>query len=344
MPKKIEEIKPLIEPIYQTSNYLLEGEEPNKGYTYSRSAQPNRDKLQEELAKLENAQYGLCFSTGLAAIDAVMRLFNPGDEILCFEDLYGGSYRLFEKVHTDKTFIYIKGTPFLRQNTKAVFFETPTNPTLQTINIKEVSKVAHDNSLLVIVDNTFATPYYQNPLDAGADVVIHSVSKYLNGHGDVVMGAVCLNNKEIYDKLSFIQRMCGAVPCPFDCWLVSRGLKTLGIRMDRITENAQKVAEFLKTHPKVAQVNYPGFSGVISISLKEDTEKEALRICNATKIFKFAVSIGGTQSLITHCASTNNAVMTPEHRRKIGVSDSLIRLSIGLENPEDLIKDLDQAL
>ena len=337
-------IAPIIEPIYQTSNYLIDESNPGRHYTYSRANQPNRDTLQAEIAKLENAKYCLCFSTGLAAIDAVMRLFEAGDEILCFEDLYGGSYRLFTKVHTDKTFTFGKEFIFSFSQTKALFIETPTNPTLQVLNIQEVAEMTKKNNLLLIVDNTFATPYYQKPLDLGADIVIHSVSKYINGHGDVVMGAMCLNDDNLYERLFFLQRMCGAVPGPLDCWLVSRGLKTLDIRMDRITESAQKIFEFLKTHPKVTKVNYPGFSGVISISLKEDTEKEALRICNSTKVFKFAVSVGSTTSLITHCASTNNAIMTPEYRKSIGVTDSLLRLSIGLEDPQELIEDLKQAL
>ena len=344
--------KPLIEPIYQTSNFLLEGFEPNHGYTYSRSANPTRDALQKELAQLENAKYGLCFGSGLAAVDAVMRLFKAGDEIVCFPDLYGGSYRLFNTIHKDKVFTYDKMLA-ITPKTKAIFMESPTNPTLQTIDIRETAnfvhkkgiyEFAHKNEVLLIVDNTLASPYYQNPLDMGADIVIHSVSKYINGHGDVVMGAVCLNNSEIYDKLYFIQRMCGAVPGPQDCWLVSRGLKTLGVRMEKITQNATKVAEWLLKNPKVKKVNYPGFSGVISFSLKEDTERESLRICNATKAFKFAVSLGGFSSLITHCASTNNAIMEPDYRRKIGVTDSMIRLSIGLEDPQVLISDLDQAI
>lgn len=335
--------KPLIQPIYQTSNYELSGTEPNSGYTYSRSANPSRDELQQKLAELEHAKYGRCFATGLAAVDAVMRLFEAGDEILCYQDLYGGSYRLFTKVHTDKVFTF--GTEFtITPNTKAIWIETPTNPTLQTININEVANFAKAHNLLLIVDNTFATPYYQNPLDMGADIVVHSVSKYLNGHGDVVMGAICLNDEELHNKLAFIQRMAGAIPGPFDCWLVLRGLKTLGVRMDRITQTAKEVANWLLTHPKVAKVNYPGFSGVISISLKEDTEQEALRVCNATKKFTFAVSLGGISSLITHCASTNNAIMEADYRRKIGVTDSLLRLSIGLEDPNELIEDLNHAL
>ena len=336
-------MKPLIEPIYQTSNFLLEGFEPNHGYTYSRSANPTRDMLQKELAELEHAKYGLCFGSGLAAVDAVMRLFKAGDEILCYPDIYGGSYRLFNSVHNDKLFSYSDEYPVSAQ-TKAIFVESPTNPTLQTVDIKKLSEYAKEVGVLLIVDNTLASPYYQNPLDLGADIVIHSVSKYINGHGDVVMGAVLLNNSQIYDRLYFIQRMCGAIPGPQDCWLVSRGLKTLKLRMDRITENARKVADWLSKNPKINKVNYPGFSGVISFSLKEDTEREALRICNATRIFQFAVSLGGLTSLITHCATTNNAVMESDYRRKIGVTDSLIRLSIGLEDSQELIDDLSQAL
>jgi len=335
--------KPLIQPIYQTSNYELEGDEPNVGYTYSRSANPTRDELQDTLAKLENAKHGMVFSTGLAAIDAVMRLFKSGDEIMSYSDLYGGTYRLFTKVHTDKSFTFGHEFVFTKK-TKALFIETPTNPTLQKIKIEELAGFTKANGLLLIVDNTIATPYYQKPLDLGADIVVHSVSKYLNGHGDVVMGAVLLNDDEIYGKLKLIQRICGAVPGPQDCWLVSRGVKTLGVRMDRITKTAERIVVFLKTHPKVDKVNYPGFSGIISISLKKDTEKEALRICNETKVFTFAVSLGGTTSLITHAASTNNAIMEPEYRRKIGVTDSLIRLSIGLEDSQKLIEDLKQCL
>ena len=335
-------MKPLIEPIYQTSNFEIKDD---RTWSYSRSANPTRTALETEIAKLENAKHGMVFASGLAAIDAVMRLFKAGDEILCYQDLYGGSYRLFNTVHSDKSFIYEDDIDELTiGNAKAIFIETPTNPTLQTLDIGRIAKIAKHNSILLIVDNTLASPYYQNPLDLGADIVVHSVSKYINGHGDVVMGAICLNDNEIYDKLSYIQRICGAIPGPQDCWLVSRGLKTLGVRMDKITENAQKVAQYLTLHPKVAKVNYPGFSGVISISLIEDTEQEAIRVCKSTKVFTFAVSLGSTKSLITHCASTNNAIMKPEYRRKIGVTDSLIRLSIGLENPEDLIRDLYEAL
>lgn len=333
-------MKPIIEPIYQTSNFEIKDD---RTWSYSRSANPTRTHLEQEIARLENAKHCLTFGSGLAAIDAVMRLFKANDEILCCEDLYGGSYRLFEKVHTDKRFVYNDKFPTYLTS-KAIFLESPSNPTLTEHNIRRITEYARENGLLLIVDNSLASPYYQNPLDLGADIVVHSVSKYINGHGDVVMGAVCLNNDELHDKLSFIQRMAGAIPGPQDCWLVSRGLKTLGVRMEKITENAQKVAAWLSTHPKINKVNYPGFSGVISISLKEDTEAEALRICNSTKVFQFAVSLGGLTSLITHCASTNNAIMTPDYRRKIGVTDSLIRLSIGLEDPQELIQDLEDVL
>ena len=336
-------MKPIIPPIYQTSNFEIKDD---RTWSYSRSANPTRTALESEIAKLENAKHGMVFASGLAAIDAVMRLFKAGDDIPCYQDLYGGSFRLFNTVHSDKNIRYGENLDelLMGKNTKAIFIESPTNPTLQTIDIRKTAELAHKYNALLIVDNTLASPYYQNPLDLGADIVVHSVSKYINGHGDVVMGAVCLNDDEIYDRLSYIQRMCGAIPGPQDCWLVSRGLKTLGLRMDRITENAQKVANWLTSHPKVNQVNYPGFSGVISISLKEDTKEEALRVCNETKTFKFAVSLGGLTSLITHCASTNNAIMDKEYRHKIGVTDSLIRLSIGLENPDDLINDLKEAL
>lgn len=333
-------MKPLISPIYQTSNFELKD---SRDYSYSRSANPTRSELETSLAKLEHAKYGMVFATGLAAVDAVMRLFNAGDEILCYQDLYGGSYRLFEKVHNDKTFKYVtEFNPSLF--TKAIYIESPTNPTLQELDIKSLAEFCKERNILLIVDNTLATPYYQNPLDLGADIVIHSVSKYLNGHGDVVMGAVCVNDDKLFERLSFIQRMAGAIPGPQDCWLVQRGLKTLQVRMDRITETAQDVAAWLNKHPKVAKVNYPGFSGVISISLKEDTEQEALRICESTKVFTYAVSLGGCTSLITHCASTNNAIMDIETRHKIGVTDSLLRLSIGLEDPKDLIEDLNSVL
>ncbi len=335
-------MKPLIPPIYQTSNFEIKDD---RTWSYSRSANPTRTALEAEIAKLENAKHGMVFASGLAAIDTVMRLFNARDEVQCYQDLYGGSYRLFNTVHSDKTFIYtdlINGQ--VSDKMKAFFIESPTNPTLVEIDIKMMSDLAKKYRALLIVDNTLASPYYQNPLDLGADIVVHSVSKYINGHGDVVMGAVCVNDDDLYERLSFLQRMAGAIPGPQDCWLVSRGLKTLAIRMDRITENASKVAQYLKTNPKVNNVNYPGFSGVISFDLKEDTEEAALKICNATRLFTFAVSLGGTSSLITHCASTNNAIMDIDYRRSIGVTESLIRLSIGLEDPELLIKDLDQAI
>lgn len=335
--------KPLIQPIYQTSNFEIEDD---RAWSYSRSANPTRTALEFEIANLENAKHGMVFATGLAAVDAVIRLFKAGDEILSCQDLYGGSYRLFVKVHADKTFTFLGAEDVINLNDKikAIFIESPTNPTLQQTDIRLMATKAHEHGWLLIVDNTLASPYYQNPLDLGADIVVHSVSKYINGHGDVVMGAVCVNDDKLYERLGFIQRICGAIPGPQDCWLVSRGLKTLGLRMERITQSAKDVCRSLSNNPNVAQLNYPGFSGVISFSLKEDTEQEALRICKSTKLFKFAVSLGGTQSLITHCATTNNAIMEADYRRKIGIPDSLIRLSIGLEDPKDLIEDLNNVL
>lgn len=358
----------IMTPIYQTSTYVQAAPGDHKGYEYSRTLNPTRHALEKNLAGIENGTFGLAFSSGLAAMDALLKSFKPGDEIISSNDLYGGSYRLFTKVFADwgLKFHFVEMDDLtqvealINDNTKMIWVETPTNPMMNIIDLVAVSDLGKKHGLLTAVDNTFASPYLQNPLDLGADIVVHSITKFIAGHSDVVMGAIVLNNKELADKLYFIQNSCGAVPGPQDSFLVLRGIKTLHVRMDRHCFNAGKVAEFLNGHPKVDKVYYPGlkshpnhniaqkqmknFGGMISFTTKGDKEEDAKKVITSTKIFSLAESLGGVESLCGHPATMTHAAIPREARQKSGVVDSLIRLSVGIEDVEDLIEDLDQAL
>lgn len=355
-------------PIYQTSTYIQSSPGVHKGYEYARTNNPTRTTLQNNLAALENARYGLCFSTGMAAIDAVAKLLKPGDHVLATNDLYGGSYRIFSKVFETFgiEFTYADMSKLeetenlIKSNTKLIWIETPTNPTLSNIDIAACASLAKKYHAILAVDNTFASPALQNPINLGADIVMHSVTKFIGGHSDVVLGALCLNDKELYEKLRFIQNACGATPGPQDCFLALRGIKTLHLRMQRHSENGQAIATFLSNHPKVAQVNYPGlsehpthdiaakqmtgFGGMISFSLKDDRVENAMKFLSSTKLFSLAESLGGVESLVGHPATMTHAAIPREQRIKSGVTDSLIRLSVGIEHIEDLILDIENAL
>ena len=358
----------IMTPVYQTSTYVQNAPGEHKGYEYSRTLNPTRHALEKNLAALENGNFGLTFSSGLAAMDALLKIFKPGDEIISSNDLYGGSYRLFTKVFTDLglKFHFVemddlaKVESLINLNTKMIWIETPTNPMMNIIDIKAVSNLAKKHNILSAVDNTFSSPYLQNPLDLGADVVVHSITKFIAGHSDVVMGAIVLNDDNLADKLYFIQNSCGAVPGPQDCFLVLRGIKTLHVRMDRHCENAIQVASFLKNHPKVESVFYPGlsshpnhevavnqmndFGGMISFITKGNSIEDAKKVITSTKIFSLAESLGGVESLCGHPATMTHAAIPKEEREKSGVVDALIRLSVGIEDVEDLIADLSQAL
>ncbi|MCJ7758847.1 MAG: cystathionine gamma-synthase [Gillisia sp.] len=355
-------------PIYQTSTYSQTTPGGHKGFEYSRSANPTRTALENALASIENGKFGLAFGSGLAAIDAVMKLFKPGDEIISTNDLYGGSYRLFTKIFEGLgiKFRFIgmqdaeKIEAHINKNTKLIWVETPTNPMMNIIDIEAVSKIAKKHKVLLAVDNTFATAYLQQPLDLGADIVMHSATKYLGGHSDVVMGSLVVDNKELADKLYFIQNASGAIAGPMDSFLVLRGIKTLHIRMQRHCENGEKIAKYLKSNPKVDKVYWPGFEdhpnhdiakkqmtgfgGMISFTTAEGTEKSAVTILEKLKVFTLAESLGGVESLAGHPATMTHASIPKEEREKTGVVDSLIRLSVGIEDDEDLIEDLKQAL
>ncbi len=358
----------IMTPIYQTSTYVQTAPGKHKGYEYARTQNPTRDALQESLAALENGRYGICFSSGLAAMDAIIKLLKSGDEIIATNDLYGGSYRLLTKIFAQFGIVshFIDMTnpetinKYVNKNTKFIMIETPTNPMLNIVDIKAVCKVAKAHKLKVVVDNTFASPYLQNPLDLGADIVWHSCTKYLGGHSDVIMGAVITKSKSLADKLYFIQNAAGAVPGPQDCFLMLRGIKTLHLRVQRSCENAKKVAEFLKAHKKVSKVYYPGFKdnkyykiarkqmnnfgGMVSFDLKNNKLSSAKKVLSGTKLFALAESLGGVESLIGHPASMTHASIPKAERMKVGLTDSLIRLSIGVEDIDDLIADLNKAL
>jgi len=355
-------------PIYQTTTYSQSSPGEHKGYEYSRSANPTRTALEKSLASLENGEYGLAFGSGLAAIDAVLKLFKPGDEIISTNDLYGGSYRLFTKIFEGLgikfKFVGMQAAGDIEQHinekTKLIWVETPTNPMMNIIDIEAVSKVAKKHELLLAVDNTFATPYLQRPLELGADIVMHSATKYLGGHSDVVMGGLVVKDKELANKLYFIQNASGAICGPQDSFLVLRGIKTLHIRMQRHCENGRAVAGFLKSNDKVKDVYWPGFEdhpnheiakkqmsdfgGMISFNTKENTLESARKIVEKLKVFTLAESLGGVESLAGHPASMTHASIPKEEREKTGVVDSLIRLSVGIEDEEDLIEDLRQAI
>ena len=355
-------------PIYQTSTYAQTTPGGHKGYEYSRTHNPTRHALEKAFASIENGEFGLAFGSGLASIDAVMKLLKPGDEVISTNDLYGGSYRLFTKIFQDFGikfhFISMHNAAnvesYINKNTKLIWVETPTNPMMNIIDIKTISKISKKHGILLAVDNTFATPYLQQPLDLGADIVMHSATKYLGGHSDVVMGALVVKDKELADKLYFIQNASGAICGPQDSFLVLRGIKTLHVRMQRHCENGREVALYLKKHPKIEKVYWPGFEdhpnhliaksqmkdfgGMISFTTKGNNYNEAIKIVEKLKIFTLAESLGGVESLSGHPASMTHASIPKEEREKTGVVDSLIRLSVGIEDKEDLINDLKQAL
>ena len=358
----------IMTPIYQTSTYWQKSPGDNKGYEYSRGTNPTRHALEKCLAALENANYGLAFSSGMGATDAVMKLLKPGDEVITGNDLYGGSYRMFTKIFANygiKFHFLDLSNPeiingYINDYTKLIWIETPTNPTMQIVDIEAVSMIAKQHSLLLAVDNTFASPYLQNPMDMGADIVMHSVTKYIGGHSDVVMGALMLNDEELYKKLWFIYNACGATPGPMDSFLVLRGIKTLHLRMQAHCANGRKIAEYLRTHPKIEKVYWPGFKdspgfavakkqmkdfgGMISIVLKDADLQETYRIASSFKVFALAESLGGVESLINHPVSMTHGSIPKAEREKAGVVDNLLRLSVGVEDIDDLIEDLEQAL
>lgn len=358
----------IMTPIYQTSTYVQRSPGDHDGYEYSRTHNPTRTQLQDNLAALENGNWGLCFSSGMGAIDTIAKLLKPGDEVISTNDLYGGSYRIFTKVFENygiKFHFTDLGNAenfakLINPNTKMVWMETPTNPMLTIIDIEAITKVAKANNILSVVDNTFASPYLQNPLDLGADLVMHSVTKYINGHSDVVMGAVVVRDELLHEKLAFLQNSCGAVPGPQDCFLVLRGIKTLHLRMERHCENGRKIAEFLRNHPKVDKVYWPGFTnhanhdiakkqmkdfgGMMSFTLKSDSIADARKFLSNTHLFSLAESLGGVESLCGHPASMTHASIPREERLKSGLVDSLIRLSVGIEDVNDLIEDINNAL
>ena len=355
-------------PIYQTSTYAQTTPGGHKGFVYSRSANPTRSALENALASIENGQYGLAFASGLAAIDAVIKLLNPGDEVVCTNDLYGGSYRLFKRIFSKYGIVFhfvdmqVPGNleHYINKRTKLIWVETPTNPMMNIIDIKAVAAIAKKYQMLFVVDNTFATPYLQQPLDLGADIVMHSATKYLGGHSDVVAGGLIVKGKALADRLYFIQNASGAVCGPMDSFLVLRGIKTLHVRMQRHCENASYIANYLNKHPKIQHVYWPGFKdhpnheiakeqmngfgGMISFIPKGGSTNDAIRIVEKLKLFTLAESLGGVESLVGHPASMSHAGIPKEEREKVGVLDALIRLSVGIEDKDDLIADLEQAL
>jgi cystathionine beta-lyase len=358
----------IMTPIFQTSTYVQASPGQHKGYEYARTQNPTRDALQKSLAALENGQYGLCFATGMAAIDSILKLLKPGDEIISTNDLYGGTYRIFTKVFANFglrfRFIPMQDLSVLEQNisasTKMIWLETPTNPLMNVVDIAGVTAMAKAKNILTAVDNTFATPYLQNPLDLGADMVMHSVTKYLGGHSDTVMGAIVTNRQDLYEPLKFIQNACGATPGPQDCFLVLRGIKTLHLRMRQHCENGMAIAQFLAAHPKVAHVYYPGlpyhpgfaiaskqmraFGGMVSFTLKDDQVSTAMKTLENFQLFSLAESLGGVESLCGHPVTMTHASIPKEERMKSGLSDSLIRLSVGIEDAGDLQEDLARAI
>ncbi len=358
----------IMTPIYQTSTYVQEAPGKHKGYEYARTQNPTRDALQNSLAIIENGKYGLCFASGSAATDAVIKLLNPGDEVIAANDMYGGTYRMFTKIFEKYglKFHFINMhepgeiSKYITKKTKLIWTETPTNPMMNIVDIEAVGVVAKRNNILLCVDNTFASPYLQNPLDFGADIVLHSATKYLGGHSDVVHGCLIMNDAILNEKLAFIQNSSGAVPGPQDCFLVLRGLKTLHVRMQRHCENGEKIARWLKKNPKVDKVlwcgfeDHPnhsvakkqmrGFGGMMCFTLKEDSLDAANKVLSSTKLFSLAESLGGVESLIGHPASMTHASIPREERIKNGLVDSLIRLSVGIEDVDDLIADLEMAI
>jgi cystathionine beta-lyase len=358
----------IMTPIYQTSTYVQEAPGVNQGFEYARSQNPTRQALEEALAVIENGNFGLSFSSGVAATDAVIKLLEPGDEVICGNDMYGGTYRLFSKIFTKFgiKFHYINQQDInevrnhINANTKLIWVETPTNPLMNIVDIKAITQLAEEKKVLTCVDNTFASPYLQNPLDLGADIVMHSVTKYLGGHSDVIQGALVMKDSGLREKLYFIQKSCGAVPGPMDCFLVLRGIKTLHVRMQRHCENGKKIANFLRNHAAIAKVYWPGFEdhpgheiaksqmrdfgGMISFELKDNSAEAVKKVLTSTKLFSLAESLGGVESLINHPATMTHASIPREERLKYGLTDSLIRISVGIEDADDLIADLEEAI
>jgi cystathionine beta-lyase/cystathionine gamma-synthase len=358
----------IMTPIYQTSTYVQSAPGQHKGYEYARSQNPTRKALEDALAIIENGKYGLAFGSGVAATDAVIKLLSPGDEVIAANDMYGGTYRLFTKVFEKFgiKFIYVDTTnpanveQAITSNTKLIWIETPTNPLMNITDISAVATISKKAGAILCVDNTFASPYLQNPLDLGADIVMHSATKYLGGHSDVIQGALIMNDTLLKDQLYFIQKSCGAVPGPMDCFLVLRGIKTLHVRMQRHCENGAKIAHYLRSHAKIERVYWPGFEdnagyaiakkqmrdfgGMISFTLKDSSIEAANKVLSSTKLFSLAESLGGVESLINHPASMTHASIPREERIKNGLSDGLIRLSVGIEDADDLIADLNQAI
>jgi len=355
-------------PIYQTSTYAQTSPGDHKGYEYSRTGNPTRTALENSLVSIENGAYGLAFASGLASIDAIMKLLQPGDEVISTNDLYGGTFRLFssifKKFGIKFHFVGMENIENIEKcindKTKIIWVESPTNPMLNIIDIRKCAALSNNSNILLVVDNTFATPYLQKPLDLGADIVMHSATKYLGGHSDVVMGALIVKDKELSEKLYFIQNASGAVCGPMDSFLVLRGIKTLHVRMQRHCENGAAVAHYLKSHPKVGKVYWPGFEehpnhdiaksqmkdfgGMLSFSLKGDKYEDAIKILKNLRVFTLAESLGGVESLSGHPSSMTHASIPKDEREKIGVIDSLIRLSVGIEAEKDLIADLENAL
>lgn len=358
----------IMTPIFQTSTYVQAAPGNHQGYEYARTQNPTRSALEANLAALENGKYGICFSSGLAAMDAIMKILSPGDEVLATNDLYGGSYRLITKVYEN---FGIKGKfvdmqnaaaveKMITKNTKLIWIETPTNPMLTIVDIKKICQIARKKKIMVCVDNTFASPYLQNPLSLGADIVLHSATKYINGHSDVILGAVIVKTKKLADKFYFIQNATGAVPGPQDCFLTLRGIKTLHLRVEQSCKNAKRIAKYLSRHPKVNKVYYPGFKdhpnhdiaaaqmrnfgGMVSFDFEGGDFETALKVLKNTKLFSLAESLGGVESLIGHPASMTHASIPKKDRLKVGLTDSLIRLSVGIEDVDDLIEDLEEAI
>lgn len=355
-------------PIFQTSTYVQQSPGKNKGYEYSRGENPTRTALENAFASIENANHGLAFGSGLAATDAVMRLFNPGDHIIAGDDLYGGAYRMFTKLFAKYglTFTFVdmndpeNVTKAITKNTKLIWLESPTNPLLKVSDILAITTIAKEYKILSAVDNTFATPYLQNPLDLGADIVMHSATKYIGGHSDIVMGALMINDDELHQELKFIQFAAGAIAGPMDSFLALRGIKTLAVRMQRHCENGNKIAQFLENHDKVETVYYPGikshsnhevakkqmrdFGGMMSFRLKDKSQATTFKMLENFKVFTLAESLGGVESLVNHPATMTHASIPVEEREKLGITDSLTRLSVGIEDVDDLIGDLERVL
>jgi len=358
----------VVPPIYQTSTFKQDSLGVHKGYEYSRSGNPTRAALEHSLASIESGNFGFAFASGLAAIDAVMKLLNPGDEVISADNLYGGSYRMFTQIYQEKGvkfhFVDVGDPenirPLVNDKTKLIWIESPTNPLLQVVDIKKIAEQSKQHKILLVVDNTFASPYLQRPLEMGADIVMHSATKYIGGHSDLVLGALVVSEKTLAEKLYFMQKATGAVPGPMDCFLAIRGIKTLALRMERHCENAAEVAAFLESHPNVEKVYWPGlksnpryalatsqmknYGGVVSFVVKGDTKEQVIKVVEKLQLFSLAESLGGVESLAAHPATMSHGAMTKEAREKMGVTDGLIRLSVGIEDKDDLIADLENAL